>query len=376
MLEIHHFSYGWLTPVLAYIMSVTGSLLGLRCTARARVGYGRKGWLIAAAIAIGGTGIWVMHFIAMLGFAIRGANIRYNIPITLLSAVIAIGVVWVGLSIVASARWRGWELIAGGAVTGLGVGAMHYSGMYAMKTDAVVHYNAGIVAVSLLIAVVAATVALWFTLHINGILATIGAALIMGVAVCGMHYTGMASMSAHEADHAVDMPAGAGAMQLLAPLMISVSMVTMVLLIHVGLTEVDEASRMAEVLDSPKRSQQPEHAAWSLQANPLERQANPGMDAMVREPGQHGYGAPQHDSGPTYGSVGARRYVAEAARARYRAAAHESAPPPTGFGNQPHQPAPAAQAPGFPPLPPGFPQTGLSTPRVNIGVPRHNRRSS
>ncbi|GAB4584937.1 MHYT domain-containing protein [Nocardia sp. IFM 10818] len=376
MLEIHHFSYGWLTPVLAYIMSVTGSLLGLRCTARARAGEGRKGWLIAAAIAIGGTGIWVMHFIAMLGFSIRGANIRYNIPITLLSALIAIGVVWIGLSIVASARWRGWELIAGGAVTGLGVGAMHYSGMYAMKTDVVVHYDAGIVAVSLLIAVVAATAALWFTLHINGIFATIGAALIMGVAVCGMHYTGMASMSAHEADHAVDVPAGAGAMQLLAPLMISVSMVTMILLIHVGLTEVDEASRMTEVQRPAQKPDPGGHAAWSLQANPAERQVNPGVDMAGREAPRPGFGAAQPDSGVAYGSVGARRYVAEQARRAHAARPHESAPAAAGFAEPPQRPAPAAQAPAFPPLPPGFPQTGLSTPRENIGLPRRQRRSS
>ncbi|MBL1079662.1 hypothetical protein JK358_35185 [Nocardia sp. 2] len=260
MLEIHHFSYGWVTPVLAYIMSVTGSLLGLRCTARARTGEGRTGWLIAAAVAIGGTGIWVMHFIAMLGFSIRGASIRYNVPVTLLSAVIAMVVVYAGLSIVAKGRSGYWSLLAGGAVTGLGVGAMHYSGMYAMKSDAKIEYNVGIVTLSMVIAVVAATAALWFTLHINGIFATIGAALIMGVAVCGMHYTGMASMSAHHVGRGI--PAGAGAMELLAPLMISVSMVTMVLLIHVGLTEVDERSRMAE----PQRAPLPRHDAWSLQA--------------------------------------------------------------------------------------------------------------
>ncbi|MCP9624327.1 hypothetical protein FOH10_18740 [Nocardia otitidiscaviarum] len=257
MLEIHHFSYGWVTPVLAYVMSVTGSLLGLRCTARARAGGGRRGWLIAAAVAIGGTGIWVMHFIAMLGFSIHGATIRYDIPITLLSAGIAMVVVWLGLSIVTRERRGRWELPVGGAITGTGVGAMHYAGMYAMKSDAIVRYDPGLVTLSMVIAVVAATVALWFTLHINGILATIGAALIMGVAVCGMHYTGMAAMSAHHAANPTT-PSGAGAMELLAPLMISVSMVTLVLLIHVGLTEVDERSRR----ETPPRTPAPE--PWSL----------------------------------------------------------------------------------------------------------------
>ncbi|MEV6768651.1 MHYT domain-containing protein [Nocardia sp. NPDC051030] len=279
MLEIHHFTYGWVTPVLAYIMSVTGSLLGLRCTARARSGEGREGWLIAAAVAIGGTGIWVMHFIAMLGFSIHGATIRYNVPLTLLSAVIAMVVVWTGLSIVARARWGGWELPASGTVTGLGVGGMHYSGMYAMRSDAMIHYDPWLVTLSMVIAVVASTVALWFTLNINRILATIGAALIMGVAVCGMHYTGMASMSAHEMDHA-SMPSGAGAMELLAPLMVSVSMVTMVLLIHVGLTEVDDASRMVEpVRPEPAGPEPVRRGGWSLQANSAAAQDNRGAAA-------------------------------------------------------------------------------------------------
>ncbi|MGV9410047.1 MHYT domain-containing protein [Nocardia sp. NPDC003693] len=275
VLEIHHFSYGWVTPVLAYIMSVVGSLLGLRCTARARTGEGRRGWLIAAAVAIGGTGIWVMHFIAMLGFSVHGATIRYNVPITLLSAAIAMLVVWLGLSVVASVRWGGWELPAGGTLTGLGVGAMHYAGMYAMQSDAEFNYDPWLVTLSMVIAVVAATVALWFTLNINGILATTLAALIMGVAVCGMHYTGMASMSAHHVANAGD-PSGAGAMQLLAPLMVTVSMVTMVLLIHVGLTEVDEASRRITAPIRPVPPEPESRESWSLRSNSAAAPRRPG----------------------------------------------------------------------------------------------------
>ncbi|MGW4247469.1 MHYT domain-containing protein [Nocardia sp. NPDC004722] len=281
MLEIHHFSYGWVTPVLAYIMSVIGSLLGLRCTARAGAGDGRNSWLISAAVAIGGTGIWVMHFVAMLGFSIRGAEIKYNVPLTLLSAVISVTVVWMGLYIVAREPFGRLSLFAGGAVTGLGVGAMHYSGMYAMKSDATLDYDPGIVTLSMVIAVVAATVALWFTLVIKGIWATIGAALIMGVAVTGMHYTGMAAMSAHHVDNAAA-PHGTGAMELLAPLMISVSMVTLVLLIHVGLTEVDERSMMPE----PVRPQPDSPATWSLRpSGPVGEARGSGQD----EPGATDY---------------------------------------------------------------------------------------
>ncbi|RDI44677.1 MHYT domain-containing protein [Nocardia mexicana] len=239
MLEIDHFTYGWLTPALAYLMSVTGSLLALRCMVRARTGSRNDGWIVTAAIALGGTGIWVMHFIAMLGFSVHNATIRYDVPITLISAAIAMAVVWVGLAIVMR-RHRGlFALLTGGAITGLGVAAMHYSGMYAMKTNAAVRYDPWVVLLSIVIAVVAATAALWFALHVRGLAATVGAALIMGVAVCGMHYTGMFAMHAHMATH-LHAPVGAQAHQLLTPLIIGVGMVTLLLLFQVGITDIDE----------------------------------------------------------------------------------------------------------------------------------------
>ncbi|WP_019927318.1 MHYT domain-containing protein [Nocardia sp. BMG111209] len=238
-MEVHHFTYGLVTPVIAYVMSVIGSLLGLQCARRARSVAQPQGWLIAAAVAIGGTGIWVMHFVAMLGFSIEAAQIRYNIPLTLASAVIAIVVVWAGLTIVT--RWKNtfWALPTGGAVTGLGVTAMHYSGMYAMRSDAVLHYSTLLVTVSVVIAVVAATAALWFTMHVRGLAAAFGAALIMGVAVTGMHYTGMSAI--HAQRPAVDIaPSGADAVQLLLPLMIGVTVITMLLFINVGLSDDHE----------------------------------------------------------------------------------------------------------------------------------------
>jgi NO-binding membrane sensor protein with MHYT domain len=239
VLDINHFTYGWVTPLLAYLMSVLGSMLALRCMVRSRASGTHGGWLTAAAIALGGTGIWVMHFIAMLGFSVHGATIRYNVPITLFSAAVAMGVVWLGLSIVVRRSWDSAALPVGGTITGLGVGAMHYSGMYAMKTDIEIVYDPFVVAVSMVIAVVAATAALWFALHVHGIVATIGAALLMGVAVCGMHYTGMFSMSAHTSAH-VAHATGATATQLLTPLIIGISMVTMILLMQVGITEAED----------------------------------------------------------------------------------------------------------------------------------------
>jgi NO-binding membrane sensor protein with MHYT domain len=241
--QIHHFTYGPLTPVLAYLASVIGCALGLQFTVRARARERRVGWLCGAAIAIGGTGIWVMHFIAMLGFSISGATIRYNIPLTLISAAIGMLVVGMGLFLVDAGDGSGTSLALGGAITGVGVAAMHYTGMAAMHTDVEIHYNAAVVAMSVVIAVVAATAALWFTQRIDGLRATAAAAMIMGVAVSGMHYTGMAAMRVRP-EAMPTMPSGADPFLLLAPLILVVSLVTSVLLLFVGTIDNEDFAEL------------------------------------------------------------------------------------------------------------------------------------
>lgn len=237
-MQLEHFSNGWVTPVLAYLMSFIGSVLGLRCAVRARTAEPAFGWLVAAAVALGGAGIWVMHFTAMLGFAIDGAVIRYDMPMTVLSAVIAIVVVLIGLGVVVRGHRETIALPLGGTITGLGVAAMHYLGMAAMNTGVSMEYGTGLVLLSILIAVVAATAALWFTLHVQSWVNTIGAAVIMGVAVCGMHYTGMAAMSAPHTEHS-GVPHGAAPVELLTPLLTVVALVVVGLVVLVGVAELD-----------------------------------------------------------------------------------------------------------------------------------------
>lgn len=79
--HLDHAALGWLTPTLSYVMACIGAALGLRCTMRAlgATGRSRRNWLITAASAIG-TGIWTMHFVAMLGFSVSGTDIRYDVP--------------------------------------------------------------------------------------------------------------------------------------------------------------------------------------------------------------------------------------------------------------------------------------------------------
>jgi NO-binding membrane sensor protein with MHYT domain len=250
MAEIHHFAYGWITPVLAYALSVLGSLLGLACAARVRglPPGGRAKWLILAAFAIGGTGIWVMHFMAMLGFAVVGSPIRYDVPVTALSALVAVVVVGVGLFIVGMGRPAIWKVGLGGIFMGLGVNAMHYMGMAAMRIDGTVDYDVMKVGASIAIAVVAATVALWLSITVRTGVAIIGSALVMGVAVCGMHYTGMSAMSVHVHDSGD--PAGATAPTLIAPIVLAVIFVVLGLVYAVVSAQTDEDRAAAAYLDA------------------------------------------------------------------------------------------------------------------------------
>ncbi|MDG4864986.1 MHYT domain-containing protein [Streptomyces sp. T-3] len=193
--HMHHMAGGWATPVLSYAMAVVGAALGLRCTVRALAAGGRakRNWLITASAAIG-AGIWTMHFIAMLGYTVDGTAIRYDIPLTLLSLVVAIAVVGAGVFIAGYGGSRVRSVLLGGLGTGLGVAAMHYIGMAAVQLNGTLSYDPAVVAASVGIAVVAASAALWAALAVQGATIAAVAALVMGLAVSSMHYTGMAAV--------------------------------------------------------------------------------------------------------------------------------------------------------------------------------------
>lgn len=240
-MQMHGYISGPITPLLAYTMSCTGAALGLSAMSRARAteGIARWWWLVLGAVSIGGTGIWVMHFIAMIGYNITGAQITYDLTTTIVSMVIAVIVVGVGLTIAVAGRATARALILGGAITGIGVASMHYVGMSAMRAAASVHYQPLIVLASVVIAMIAATAALWAAMNIRGVFATIGAALIMGVAVCGMHYTGIAAMTVYSAPAPAPASTGMSVDQLLAPLIGGISLITFVTLIVVGLAATE-----------------------------------------------------------------------------------------------------------------------------------------
>ncbi|MET8528129.1 MHYT domain-containing protein [Micromonospora sp. NPDC005172] len=224
MADINHFEYGWITPALSYALSVLGSILGLVCAGRirgARTAGQRAWWGLLSAWALGGTAIWAMHFMAMLGFAVDGTRIRYDVPLTAASTVIAVVAVGIGLAIVGTGQLNPVRLVTGGVFTGAGVAAMHYTGMAAMRLNGSLGYDTTRVVLSVVIAVVAATVALWLAMTVRRGLAIFGSALVMGVAVNGMHFTGMSALSVHLHERSGGVT-GAGVSALLVPIVVAV----------------------------------------------------------------------------------------------------------------------------------------------------------
>jgi len=248
--NIHHFAYGWVNPVLAYVLSFLGSLLGLVLTARSRDtnGNGRLRWLFLAALAIGGTGIWLMHFMAMLGFDVPDSTLRFDIVLTVASFGVAVAIVALGLIVAALAKPSLFRIVAGGLLTGVGVAAMHYMGMAAVRLGGSITYDPWLVTLSVCIAVVASVVALWFAVVIRGAGATVGAAALMGVAVCSMHYTGMAAVRVR-LEHQAAPIEGVSPFVMLAPIsVISCIVISALAYATIGFSMRQEGEREDELL--------------------------------------------------------------------------------------------------------------------------------
>jgi NO-binding membrane sensor protein with MHYT domain len=166
-------------------------------------GLARRGWLVAAAITMGG-GIWSMHFVAMLAFTMPIA-MSYGIGLTALSLVVAIFVTGVGFYVISRQGSSPLRLVLSGIFMGLGIAAMHYTGMAAMRGHAELRYAPLFVSLSLVIAIGASTAALWLTFRTTDLGQKLVGAVVMGLAISGMHYTGMraaifiAHGSVHEA---------------------------------------------------------------------------------------------------------------------------------------------------------------------------------
>ncbi|WP_321821365.1 MULTISPECIES: histidine kinase [unclassified Burkholderia] len=157
----------------------------------------KRAWLAGGAAAMG-TGIWSMHFVGMLALSLP-IPLGYALPDTGASLAIAVLVSYFALNVVTRARLSRRHLLAGGALMGAGIVGMHYTGMAAMRMAPGIRYEPVLFAASIGVAVIASTAALWMAQTLRAQQARhataqrIGAALIMGIAITGMHYTAMAA---------------------------------------------------------------------------------------------------------------------------------------------------------------------------------------
>ena len=178
---------------LAVIFFAGFTALTLAGRFQTSTGRTRTGWLLGAAIALGG-GIWAMHFVAMLAFDM-GMPVRYAPGMTVVSFLVAVAVVALGLAIVAVRPDSRWSLPVAGIITGLGVSAMHYTGMDAMQMGAMIQWDRTLVTLSVLIGIAASVAALWLSFNSRTLRSKLIASVLMTIAVAGMHYTGMAAAS-------------------------------------------------------------------------------------------------------------------------------------------------------------------------------------
>src|SRR5882724_6035087 len=165
---LHGHYDAWLV-ILSAAVAIMASFVALDLAGRIRETRGRPqiGWWIAGAVAMGG-GIWSMHFVAMLAFSL-------------------------GMVVVYRRRGTWPAIIGGGVLAGVGIAAMHYTGMATMRMTAQLSYDPFLFGLSVAIAIAAATAALWLALRPQRLWLQLGSAVVMGAAITGMHFTGMAA---------------------------------------------------------------------------------------------------------------------------------------------------------------------------------------
>jgi diguanylate cyclase len=191
-------SYDLALVALSLIVAILASYTALDLAARitASTGMAARLWLLCGAGSMG-IGIWSMHFVGMLAFSLP-IPMGYDTAVTLYSLVIAIVVSWFALSTVTRSTLSRRRLLVGGVLMGLGISAMHYTGMAAMEMFPPIRYDPVLYTASIVIAIGASHAALWIAFNLRRnerwmVYAKGGSAIVMGLAITGMHYTGMAA---------------------------------------------------------------------------------------------------------------------------------------------------------------------------------------
>jgi diguanylate cyclase (GGDEF)-like protein len=190
--------YNDLLVVFSFLVALLASYTALDLTGRIKVASKRAApwWLLSGALAMG-LGVWSMHFIGMLAFSLP-IELGYDWTLTIASLAIAIASSALALWISGRNNLPTTRLVIGAVLMGIGIAAMHYTGMAAMQMSPGIIYTTSWVALSVIIAIVAAGGAMWIAFHLRRYndrlrYIRIGSASLMAVGIVAMHYTGMAA---------------------------------------------------------------------------------------------------------------------------------------------------------------------------------------
>jgi PAS domain S-box-containing protein len=231
-------TYDYRLVVLSVLIATLASYAALDLAGRvtAARGHVRLAWLSGGAFAMG-LGIWSMHYVGMLAYSLP-VPILYDWPTVVVSLLAAIYASGVALFVVSRERMGLWSAGFGGVAMGVGIAAMHYIGMDAMRLRAMCHYSPKIVVLSVILAIVISLVALWLTFSLRGGSGSggwrkVASAVLMGAAIPVMHYTGMAAVSytlmdaAPNLTHALEISdVGLGAIALVTLTVLSLAILT------------------------------------------------------------------------------------------------------------------------------------------------------
>jgi PAS domain S-box-containing protein len=203
-MQPHHMTGSHDTPLVALsiLIAICASYTALSLAGRVAVARGRAraAWLLGGSIAMG-SGIWSMHFVAMLAYHLPdGVPIVYDVPLVGLSHFAGVAASAFALFVASRQKVSKTRLLSAGQILGLAIVTMHYTGMAAVRVpNAILNYDTALVSASVLIAVGAATVALGLFIWLRNDVSRRGrslralSAVVMGLAISGMHYTGMAA---------------------------------------------------------------------------------------------------------------------------------------------------------------------------------------
>src|SRR5437762_1779029 len=186
--------------LLSYLLAVTASHVTLLLAARVRDPHATnwKLWVVSGGFAMG-IGIWSMHFVATLALKLP-IRVLYDLPLTALSWVFAIVACSAAFIVLRRLTGKHREFLLPGALIGIGIASMHYTGDASMRLSPGIQYDPVLFVASVLIAIGAATAALWIAFHLakqRAVFTNFGAALVMGAAVVGMHFTAVAAAKFH-----------------------------------------------------------------------------------------------------------------------------------------------------------------------------------